>query len=79
LRLTIEGLGRELGDLERAIAIATQPESMIASMILLHRPEKNDWMVVLRVKTSQPDRIVAEFKKAGFDVSRAVATVKKEW
>jgi hypothetical protein len=39
------------------------------SMMSLPRPEKKDWMIVLRLKTNEPDRIVKDFKKAGFNVT----------
>ncbi len=68
-RVTIEGLGGKLGDLERIIAIANQHQTIILSMISLPRPEKKDWMIVLRLKTTDPDPIVRDFKKAGFNVT----------
>jgi acetoin utilization protein AcuB len=68
-RITIEGLGGKLGDLERIISIVDQHNTIILSMISLPRPEKKDWMIVLRLKTSDPDPIVRDFKKAGFNVT----------
>jgi len=68
-RVTIEGLGGKLGDLEKIIAIANQHQTIILSMISLPRPEKKDWMIVLRLKTTDPDPIVRDFKKAGFNVT----------
>jgi acetoin utilization protein AcuB len=68
-RITIEGLGGKLGDLEKIIAIATQYNTVVLSMISMPRPEKKDWMIVLRLKTSDPDPIVRDFKKAGFNVT----------
>jgi len=68
-RITIEGLGGKLSDLERIISIINQHGTIILSMISLPRPEKKDWMIVLRLKTSDPDPIVKEFKKAGFNVT----------
>ena len=68
-RVTIEGLGGKLGDLEKIIAIANQHQTIILSMISLPRPEKKDWMIVLRLKTTNPDPIVRDFKKAGFNVT----------
>jgi acetoin utilization protein AcuB len=68
-RITIEGLGGKLGDLEKIIAIANQHQTIILSMISLPRPEKKDWMIVLRLKTTDPDPIVRDFKKAGFNVT----------
>lgn len=70
-RITIEGLGGKLTDLERIISIANQHQIIILSMISLPRPEKKDWMIVLRLKTSNPDPIVKDFKKAGFNVTYA--------
>ncbi len=70
-RITIEGLGGKLTDLERIISIANQHQIIILSMISLPRPEKKDWMIVLRLKTSDPDPIVRDFKKAGFNVTYA--------
>ncbi len=68
-RVTIEGLGGKLGDLEKIVAIANQHHTVILSMMSLPRPEKKDWMIVLRLKTNSPDPIVKDFKKAGFNVT----------
>ena len=68
-RVTIEGLGGKFGDLEKIIAIANQHQTIILSMISLPMPEKKDWMIVLRLKTTNPDPIVRDFKKAGFNVT----------
>ena len=68
-RVTIEGLGGKFGDLEKIIAIANQHQTIILSMISLPRPENRDWMIVLRLKTTNPDPIVRDFKKAGFNVT----------
>jgi acetoin utilization protein AcuB len=68
-RITIEGLGGKLGDLERIVSIVNQHHTIVLSMISLPRPEKKDWMIVLRLKTSDPDPIAKDFKKAGFNVT----------
>jgi acetoin utilization protein AcuB len=68
-RVTIEGLGGKFGDLEKIIAIANQHQTIILSMISLPRTEKKDWMIVLRLKTTDPDPLVRDFKKAGFNVT----------
>jgi acetoin utilization protein AcuB len=70
-RITIEGLGGKLTDLEKIISIINQHQTIILSMMSLPRPEKKDWMIVLRLKTSKPDPIVKDFKKAGFNVTYA--------
>jgi hypothetical protein len=38
-------------------------------MMSLPRPEKKNWMIVLRLKTKDPGPIVDDFKKAGFNVT----------
>jgi acetoin utilization protein AcuB len=68
-RITIEGLGGKWGDLQKIISIADQHQTVIVSMISLERPEKKDWMLVLRLKTTEPDPIVRSFKKAGLNVT----------
>jgi len=68
-RITIEGLGGKWGELQKIISIADQHQAAILSMISLERPEKKDWMLVLRLKTTQPDPIVRDFKKAGLNVT----------
>jgi acetoin utilization protein AcuB len=68
-RITIEGLGASLSELEKIIQIVNQHGTIILSMISLPRPEKKDWMIVLRLKTSEPEPIVKDFKKAGFNVT----------
>jgi len=68
-RITIEGLGVKLGDLEKIVSVANQHHTVILSMMSLPRPDKKDWMIVLRLKTNDPDPIVKDFKKAGFNVT----------
>jgi len=68
-RITIEGLGGKLGDLEKIVSVTNQHHTIILSMMSLARPEKKDWMIVLRLKTNDPDPILKDFKKAGFNVT----------
>ncbi len=68
-RITVEGIGGKLGDLQKLISIVDQHGTIILSMLTLPRPEKNDWMIVLRVKTKDPDPIVQDFKKARYQVT----------
>jgi acetoin utilization protein AcuB len=68
-RITIEGLGEKLGDLGKIISIVDERKTIILSMMSMPRPEKNDWMIVLRVKTKNPGPIVLDFKRAGYNVT----------
>jgi acetoin utilization protein AcuB len=67
--ITIEGLSGKIEDLGKIISIVNQHQTIISSMISLPRPEKKDWMIVLRLKTTDPNPIVRDFKKAGFNVT----------
>ncbi len=69
-RITIEGLGEKLGsELQQIVSIADKNRAVLLSMMSLPRPEKKDWMIVLRLKTKEPDPVVNDFKKAGFHVT----------
>jgi acetoin utilization protein AcuB len=68
-KITIEGIGGKLGDLKKIISIVDQHKTIILSMMSLPRPEKNDWLIMLRVKTKKSQPIVTDLKKAGFKVT----------
>jgi acetoin utilization protein AcuB len=70
-RITIEGLGGKLGDLEKIVSIANRHHTIILSMMSLPGPENKDWMIVLRLKTNDPDPIAKDFRKAGFNVTHS--------
>lgn len=71
-RITIEGLGAKLGDLKKIISIVEDHQTIILSLVTLPRPEKKDWMIVLRLKTVDPEPIARDFKKAGFNVTHVI-------
>jgi len=66
-RITIEGLNER--DFNQINSIANQHETILLSMISWFREEKNDWMIVLRVKAKRPEPIVQDLKEAGFRVT----------
>jgi acetoin utilization protein AcuB len=68
-RITIEGLAGKLGELQQIISIIDKNRTIILSMMSLPRPEKKDWMIILRVKTKDPEPIVDDIEKAGFNVT----------
>jgi acetoin utilization protein AcuB len=68
-RITLEGVARKFGNLQQIISIVDKNKTVILSMMSLPRPEKNDWIITLLVKTKEPESIVNDFKKAGFDVT----------
>ncbi len=68
-RITIEGLGQRLGELQRLISVLDEHKTPLLSMITVPRSEKGDWMVVLRVLTKHPEPIVKDLRKANFNVT----------
>jgi len=70
-RITIEGLGTKLDDLEKIVSIVNQHHTVILSMMSLPRPKNKDWIIVLRLKTNDPDPIAKDFRKAGFNVTHS--------
>lgn len=68
-RVTIEGLGVKLGELQRIIEIVDRHKTIILSMISLPRREKKDWMLVFRLKTGNIEPIVADFRAIGLNVT----------
>jgi acetoin utilization protein AcuB len=67
--LGLEEEGSRGGDLKQLISIVETNNTVLLSMMSLPRPEKNDWLIVLRLKTKEPNAIVDDFKKAGFNVT----------
>jgi len=55
--------------LQQIISIVGKSKTVLLSMMSLPRPEKNDWMIVLRLKTKNPDPIINDLKEAGFNVT----------
>ena len=68
-RITIEGLGKELGELQKIISIVDEHRTVLLSLMTLPRPEKGDWMVLARVLSKDPGPVVKDLKKAGFKVT----------
>ncbi len=68
-RITIEGLGKELGELQKIISIVDEHKTVILSMMTLPRSEKGDWMVFFRILSKDPSPIVKDLKKAGYKVT----------
>jgi len=68
-RITIEGLGDKLGELQKIISIVDEHKTILLSLMTLPRPEKSDWMVFFRVMAKDPAPIVKDLKKGGFKVT----------
>ena len=68
-RITVEGLGGKLGELQQVISTLDQHKTAIISMMSFQKADKTDWMIILRLKTKNPEPIVNDLKKEGFKVT----------
>lgn len=78
-RITIIGLEKKLGQLEKIISIITNSKVRILSMLVVPHRGRAGWMVALRLNTNNPKTTIQNLKKEGFDVTWAVASEKMEW
>ena len=69
VRITIEGLGNQLGELREIIGVLDEHKSPLLSIISIPMHKKKDWIVVLRVKGSRAENIVKDLEKKGFKVT----------
>jgi acetoin utilization protein AcuB len=67
-RVTIEGLELKLGSLSKIISVVDQHQVVILSMMSLPRTEKKDVMMVLRLRTKNPEVLASDLKKMGLSV-----------
>ncbi len=67
-RITIQGLEMKLGSLSKIISVVDRHQVPILSMMSLPRPEKKDVMIVLRLRTKDPEAIAADLKEMGLSV-----------
>ena len=67
-RITIQGLEMKLGSLSKIISVVDRHQVPILSMMSLPIPEKKDVMIVLRLRTKDPEAIAADLKEMGLSV-----------
>lgn len=67
-RITIHGLEMKLGMLSKIISVVDQHQVVILSLISLPRSDKKDVMMVLRLRTKNPEPIVTDLTKMGLTV-----------
>jgi len=68
-RITIEGLSGKPGELQQVISILDQRKTAVLSMMSFQKADNKDWMIVLRLKTKNPEQIVNDLKKGGLKVT----------
>ena len=60
---------REFGNMKRIMEILDAHKTALLSLMTLPRPEDENWLVVLRIKSNNAEPIAKELKSAGFDVT----------
>ncbi len=68
-RITVEGLGGQLGELREIIGVLDDLKRPLLSIISIPRKEKRDWIVVLRVQGTKAEDMVKALEKKGFKVT----------
>lgn len=68
-RITIEGVEMKPGNLAKIAETIASHKTVILSLIDLPRPETNDAIMVMRLKTDDPKPIVDDLRKAGWNVT----------
>ena len=59
---------KEFGNMKRIMEILDKKKTVLLSLMTLPRPEDEDWLVILRIKSDNAEPIVKELKSAGFNV-----------
>jgi acetoin utilization protein AcuB len=69
VRITIGGLGSQLGELREIIKVLDDHKTPLLSIISIPRRKKGDWAIVLRVQSSSAEKIVKDLERGGFKVT----------
>ena len=68
-RITIEGVEMKPGNLAKIVQTVAAHKTLIYSLLDLPRPQTNDSITVMRLKTDDPKPIVDDLRKAGWNVT----------
>lgn len=69
VRITIERLGNNLGELRKIIGVLDDHKTPLLSIVSIPRKKKGDWVLVLRVQVAEAEGIVKDLETFGFKVS----------
>ena len=69
VRITIEGLGARLGEVNMILSILDRHRAPILSLMTRSRQEKQDLIALIRLKVKDATAIVEDLSNVGFDVS----------
>ncbi|HSW39242.1 MAG TPA: CBS and ACT domain-containing protein [Acidobacteriota bacterium] len=66
-RISVSGIEKRLGQIEKIVEIIGENKIAILSMIVAPRQGEAEWIAALRLNTNNPEPIIQELKKEGFD------------
>ena len=68
-RITVEGLGSKLGELKEIIGVLDDHATPLLSIVTIPRKKKGDWIIVLRVLSSEAEGIVKDLGRKGLKIT----------
>ena len=69
VRITIERLGNNLGELRKIIGVLDDHKAPLLSIVSIPRKKRGDWVLVLRVQADEAQGIVKDLETSGFNIS----------
>ena len=68
-RITVKGLGSKLGELKEIIGVLDDHATPLLSIVTIPRKMKGDWIIVLRVLSSEAEGIVKDLERKGLKIT----------
>lgn len=68
-RITVEGLGGELGELGEIIRVLDDHATPLLSIISIPGKKKEGWIIVLRIQGSEAEKIAKDLENKGYKVT----------
>lgn len=68
-RITVKGLGSKLGELKEIIGVLDDHATPLLSIVTIPRKKKGDWIIVLRVLSSEVEGIVKDLERSGLKIT----------
>jgi acetoin utilization protein AcuB len=68
-RITVKGLGNKLGELKQIVGVLDDHATPLLSIMTIPGKEKEDWVIVLRVLSSEAKGIAKDLEERGFKVT----------
>ena len=68
-RITVKGLGSKLGELKEIIDVLDDHATPLLSIVTIPRKKKGDWIIVLRVLSSEAEGIVKDLERKGLKIT----------